>query len=459
MRRGMVRAQLARAAAAARAWAHSVWARDRAVMRRGPAAWNRALRIAIWTVRGVWIHRLSVQAAALTYYTVFSIVPVLVVALWVLKAFHLLHYLMPEVPPPPAATAAATASGMHVPEANAMLRSVLRAILSAVDRAGRLEAGIVGLIALGYGVIRQLVHVEAALNTIAGRRDRPARRWRLLGYVALLALPPALLIVSGLLRVLSRVRAGAAIEGGVSWLLGAVPLLKSAVSGAVGVGILCLALTIFYGSAMRARVARASTLFGAAVGALLLAGVLWAFARLQIGVSRAGALQSGMAAVPVFLLWAFSSWLVVLIGAEGAVAHELDGILLHGVRLWRLDPYDEQVAGVQIMVDATQRALSNAPAEAGLPDGAVTANALARRFRLLPEGVREVAGRLLAAGLLRRVDGDAYRLACDPDRAGLRDVVGAVIGGPDGARPARPGRRAGPTLRELVEREEATIEE
>jgi membrane protein len=452
-------AAVKRALAPVRRYSLEVWARDRAALGGWAALWTRTARIVTLSVRGVRRHKLSLQSAALAYYTLFSIVPVLVVALGVLKAFHLLHYLMPEVPPPPAATAAATASGMHVPEANAMLRSVLRAILSAVDRAGRLEAGIVGLIALGYGVIRQLVHVEAALNTIAGRRDRPARRWRLLGYVALLALPPALLIVSGLLRVLSRVRAGAAIEGGVSWLLGAVPLLKSAVSGAVGVGILCLALTIFYGSAMRARVARASTLFGAAVGALLLAGVLWAFARLQIGVSRAGALQSGMAAVPVFLLWAFSSWLVVLIGAEAAVAHELDGILLHGVRLWRLDPYDEQVAGVQIMVDATQRALSNAPAEAGLPDGAVTANALARRFRLLPESVREVAGRLLAAGLLRWVDGDAYRLACDPDRAGLRDVVGAVIGGPDGARRARPGRRAGPTLRELVEREEATIEE
>ena len=62
----------------------------------------------------------------------------------------------------------------------------------------------------------------------------------------------------------------------------------------------------------------------------MLAAVLWAFTRLQIGASHAGALESGMAAIPVFLLWAFSSWLVILIGAQVAVAHELDGILIHG---------------------------------------------------------------------------------------------------------------------------------
>ena len=53
-------------------------------------------RIVTWSVRGVFVHRLSLQAAALAYYTLFSIVPVLVVALWVLKLFHLIPYLKPE---------------------------------------------------------------------------------------------------------------------------------------------------------------------------------------------------------------------------------------------------------------------------------------------------------------------------------------------------------------------------
>jgi membrane protein len=441
-----------RAVDSVKLYGRDVWSRDRSRLHGWAALWTRIARVLFWSVRGVRVHKLSLQAAALAYYTLFTIVPVLVVALWVLKLFHLIHYLMPDVPAPPEATARGTASEMHVPEANAMLRTALRAILAAVDRAGHLETGVVGLAALAYGVIRQIMHVEVALNTIAASRDRPHRHWRLLGYLALLALPPSLLIVSGLLRRLSRVPVAETVAHAMSWLLAALPLLRSTLAAAIGLAILWLVLAIFYRSAVRVHMARLSTFVGAAVGALLLAGVLWAFAHLQIGASRAGALQSGMAAIPVFLLWAFSSWLVVLIGAEVAVAHELDGILVHGAHVWRLDPYEEQMAGVQIMVEATQDALS-APVGGA---GGTTTNELARRLRLLPESVREVAGRLRTAGLLRRLDGDDYRLACDPDSTNLRDVVGAVIGRPEHDRAAPPGRNNGPTLRALAAREAAT---
>jgi len=197
----------------------------------------------------------------------------------------------------------------------------------------------------------------------------------MLGYLALLALPPALFIVSGLLRVAERLPGGATVTRGISWLLAHAPLLKSALGVVLGLTLLCLALAIFYSSAARARIVFRSALFGGAIGALALVVVLWVFTRLQIGVSRAGALQSGLAAVPVFLLWAFSSWLVVLIGAQVAVAHELDVILVHGARALRLDPYGEQVAGLQIMLETTRRALSSAEsAGGGAPEDAATNN-------------------------------------------------------------------------------------
>jgi membrane protein len=149
----------------------------------------------------------------------------------------------------------------------------------------------------------------------------------------------------------------------------------------------------------------------------------------------------------VFLLWSFSSWMVVLIGAQVAVAHELDSVLVHGARALQLDPYDEQVAAVQIMVEAAARASA---ASAAAP----TADELARRLRVLPATIRELAGRLLGAGLLRRNDTGAFGLACDPDRTSLRDIVNAVIGRPAGD-PAASGKRTGPTLHELADRQAA----
>ena len=435
--KGRLKAVAARAVAAMRRYARFVWGRDRATLGAWAAAWTRLARITTWSVRGVFVHRLSLQAAALAYYTLFSIVPVLVVALWVLKLFHLIPYLKPEE----AETRAELTS------ANQFLREAVRAILAAVDRAGRLETGLVGLAALLYGVLRQVHHVEVALDTIAGARNRPAHYRRMLGYLALLALPPALLIVSGMLRMLAQLPLGSSFARGLAWLLEATPLLKSAAGVTVGLGILCLALAIFYASAARARVAFSSAIAGGALGAVLLAAVLWAFARLQIGVSRAGALESGMAAVPVFLLWAFSSWLVVLIGAQVAVAHELDGIVIHGARVAPLDPYDEQMAGVQIMVEIARGAR-------GAGEASATTGELARRLRLLPESVRVVASRLQRAGLLARTD-DGYRLTCDPDRTTLRDVVGALLGRADENGDGRP-RRTGATLSELVEKNAAS---
>jgi membrane protein len=435
---GQVKVAVKRLRAAMKRYRWSVWDRDRAALGGWAGLRTRVARIATWSVRGLFARRLGTEAAALAYYTIFSIVPVLVTVLWALKLLHAIPYLTPsDGDGSVMADAKADARG----DANVLLREAVRGVLGAVERAGTLQAGLVGLVALIYGVIRLVIHVESALDSIAGARERPARYRRMLGYLALLALPPALLVVSGMMA------------GWVSWLADRVPLIKSTLGDVIGLGLLCLALAIFYTSAARARIAFRSAVVGGALSAVMLAVVLWAFTRLQIGVSRAGALQSGMAAIPVFLLWAHASWLVILLGAQIAIAHELDGILIHGTSALSLDPYGEQVAGLQIMVETARRALSS-PDDTPVDDGrggTATANELARELRLLPDNVREVAGRLQAAGLLRQGESGVYRLACDPDETGLRDVVGAIIGGP-ADKPSVAPRRPGPSLHELVAR-------
>ena len=143
--------------------------------------WTRVARVVIWSVRGLFVHNLSLQAAALAYYTLFSIVPVLVVALWVLKLFHLIPYLKPAEAQVAAVTTA-TPAQQHVrlrPQRSSCARRV-RAILAAVDRAGRVQIGIVGLGALLYGVIKLIRHMEAGdrhhrRRGASGRRNTGGR--------------------------------------------------------------------------------------------------------------------------------------------------------------------------------------------------------------------------------------------------------------------------------------------
>lgn len=322
------RSRFGRLGAAVRRIGLAVWVRDRGQQAGWSALRTRLARIATWTVRGFMVHELSLRAAALAYYTMFSIVPVLVVALWTLKLLGLIPHLMPAEP------TGGIGSGENLPgrgdQTNALLQEAARAILDRVNRADRFQTGLAGLGALLYGVVRLIRHAQVALDTIAGARGHPAKYRRLLGYLALLLLPPALLIVSGLVRRLGEAPVGEDVARAARWMMDAVPALRSAVSVLLGLGVLCLALSIFYASAARARIAFRSALVGAAVASVLLVAVLWVFASFQIGVSRAGALASGAAALPVFLLWSFFSWIMILLGAQIAVAHERDEILVHG---------------------------------------------------------------------------------------------------------------------------------
>ncbi len=394
--------------------AQVVWSRDRSSLRGFAAFGNRAFRIAILTVRGVVSHRLGLLAAALTYYTAFAIVPTLVVALWIMRWFNWLPFVSKPVP-----------GNLSAPNGNQVFHAALAMILDAVGKTSQITGGVVGLVALLFAVSKMFGHTERALHIIAASGERTPKFSRALAYVALLLIPPVVLGVSGLLLALLQRGAPAP----VSRVLAAIPGVDFAVGMALALGALWLAVTLLYTAAARARIAFASAAVGGALAALALPVVFWVFASLQIGVSQTSAVGSGFLALPVFLLWSFSSWLVVLIGAEIAVGHSIDHVLRHGAAAFRLDCAGERSAGVAIMLHLTRAA------EAG-SHAPVTEDELARDLRLPPAIIRTLCFRLVRRGLLVEdvrgfslrpgtdsVDMDAVAEAIDRDPALAQDQV------------------------------------
>jgi membrane protein len=402
-----LRRVIAGARDAIRTRARGVWTRDRASLRGGRAVAVRAARIVVFAVRGISTHQLGFQAAALTYYTVFSLVPLLVVVLWLFKAFGGLSIQHPE---------------MHlaadVTKGNAALHSIVAKLLEGVDRTGARTTGIVGLVLLLYAIVRLFVHTERALDLIASSAKRRVKMSRMFGYLGLLLLAPLLVGVVGLLT-------GAAhhlLGRHLARLIGAFPRLKLVLASAVGLSGLWLGIAVFYSAAARARIAFASAMVGGFAAAVLLAAVLWAFTEFQIGMSHANSVQFGAAAGPVFLLWTFSSWFVVLLGAEISVAYGVDRILIHGVWAFRLDGVGEQETAVEIMKRATRAARVGA--------GGVSVDGLARELRLAPQLVRIIALRLVDRRLLQELGPDRLALACDPERTDVAQVMDAVLRDP-----------------------------
>ena len=390
-----------------RARADAVWTRDRAQLRGGAALAHRFARIAILVVRGVIAHRLKFLVGALTYCTVFSLVPLLVVVFMSLRLLDLIPAAIPFL--------SKDSGGGFFDGGNMLLRLAAGSLLDAVDRTTEITSGVVGLIILLYAIGRLFGYTERALYIIAGSEQRTPRLSRIFGYLALLALPPVVVTLSGLLVAAKHDLFG----GRVFRALGAVPGLDAVIGAGVGLGALWLALAIFYSSAVRARIAFSSAAVGAAFAAVTLPLVLWAFAELQIGVSQESPLEAGLLAVPVFLLWLSSFWYVVLLGAEIAVAHGVDRVLVHGAGAFRLDCMAEGRAGLGLMV-----LVARAPNVAR-----VTTDSLARELRLPPHLVRDLGARLVGRGLLR-AEVDGFSLACNPDETKVETVLDAVARDP-----------------------------
>jgi membrane protein len=407
------RARSARAAIVG--WINGVWASDLTAMCGWQLLRCRVLRLLTWTVAGFVRHTLSRRAIALTYYTMFSIIPLLAVVLWGVKVFD----WIPDVGSDPAQSPIRAFL-----RDNAQLAKALAAILRAVRRLDLTGGGLVGLVALLYAVARLFFHIEGTVDTIAAARKRPLRIGRLLGYVVLLAMPAVLTVGAGVVSAWLV----APLRGVVSSAVGGIATIDLVMGIVVAAAAIALVLAVLYVAAARAQVPFASAALGGAVGACLLLATMWVFATFQIGVSRRDGVTSGVAAIPVLFMWTYTSWLMVLIGAEIAVGHAVGRIVNHGVAVLIPDAATRPIIGALVMAE-----LARAPPSDATSGGRrVGADAMARQLRVLPQAVRTIADRLVRRGLLEH-NSDGYAIRGDANHVYLSDVVDAMARDPERA--------------------------
>ena len=435
---GPMRRQVRRARDAFRQTLRAVWSRDRRSFRRLARLRNRLGRLLIWTIWSLFRHRLSSRAAALTYYTVFSIVPVLAVALGVMRWLHLIGETPSGLP-----------LGLsRAVEGNGALLRASSAILTAVAAKGGFNAGLIGLVTLAYGIFRLVTNMDRSLRAIVGADDRRAGIGWLLGHAVLLTIAPAMVTAASLLSVaapwlLRKIE--------VAHFLVALPLVEVALAALLPLLAVWLVLALFYATAAPGRLPSRSAVFGGAAGALALAVLLGVFGWFQVGASRASVVDASVAAVPVFMLWVYSSWLVVLLGAELAVGHATDRLLPGGVRAWRLDAACTRRLAVLI---AARAAREGAGARCGTE---WITTELPQQTGLPPAAMFEVGRLLLRRGLVRQTD-DGYLLAPQAEAMRPADVEEAVENDPALADVRRELDRAvGDELAELHELHELNV--
>ncbi len=340
----------------------------------------------------------SRMAAALSYTSLLSLVPLLAIALAMLAAFPAFDGVRSNL--------IGFAVSNMVPAIGNVVETQINRFIA---NAGKLTAaGIVGLV---FTAIMLLVTIEGSFNTVFRvARDRPLIA-KLLVYWTGLTLGPLLLGAAFSLQ--------GYVAAANTWKL------TRAVSPFLSLPVPFLLTVVAFAGLFAAipnrRVRARDALAGAAVAAVLFAGLRWGFALYVTSSKAYTSLYGAVAAVPIFLLWMFLSWVVVLVGAEVTAAlpewraghHEAEG-RARGAR--RLTLALEVLARLQRAMTTVGGGKKSGVARRDL----LAATAAAERD-LIP-----VLRALCDAGFAAALPGDRTLLARDLDSVTLGDLVAAL---------------------------------
>jgi membrane protein len=258
------------------------------------------------------------------------------------------------------------------------------------------------------------------------RRSRSYLR-KLTDYLAIVFVAPILLVVSGGLTaaVAGSVNdlLGVDISGAMAFVLRASPLLLT-----------WAAFTFVYAALPNTRTSVRASLLGGFVAAFAWQAALALHVEFQLGVARYNAIYSTFAALPIFLIWLQLSWAIVLFGAETAYAVQHEGEFQRIVG-WR-EPSPRERARLVLRVAAR---LAQSFVDDTTPR---TTGDLARELGVPSPPVDDVLEALAEAGLAagsEEADGVRWRVARDPARVRLADVIDAALAGGSGGTSASTG--------------------
>ena len=276
-----------------------VWAADLSRLPRWNAAGIGAMRIFWAVVRDFAEGQISLRAMSLVYTTLLSLIPLLAISFSVLKGFGVHNQIEPFL------------LNFLAPLGDKGIEIGTRI----VEFVENVKAGVLGSIGLGlliYTVISLMQKIERAFNFIWHVPHQRPFAQRFSGYLSVIVIGPVLVFsslgITASLTSASVVVALTSIEPFGTLIRLAGTLLPYLL--VVG------AFTFIYLFMPNTRVRVSAALVGAAVAGLLWDTAGWAFASFVVNATKYTAIYSAFAALVIFMIWLYVSWLILLIGSN-----------------------------------------------------------------------------------------------------------------------------------------------
>lgn len=269
----------------------------------------RQLRVIILAVRGFDQDRCLQRASSLTFYTLFSIIPVVAMLFGIAKGFGFENMLRKEL--------LENFPGDAQQEVLMKVIGFAETLLESTK--GGLLAGI-GIVALFWSVIKVLSHIEAALNDIWQIKEHRSWARKFSDYLSIMLISPLLVLLSSSATVFVKTQiedlsSKVALVGMIS------PYITAGLKLAPYV-LISILFTFIYLLMPNTRVKlKAGLLAGVVAGSLYQIAQAF-YISFQFGVAQYNAIYGSFAALPLFLMWVQISWWIVLFGAELSFASQ-----------------------------------------------------------------------------------------------------------------------------------------
>ena len=268
---------------------------------------TRQLKIIIIAIRSFIDDKITVRASALTYYTLMSLIPILALIFAMAKGFN------------------------YEAELRAFLfdnfsehQDIVHWILNFVDSTLKntkngIIAGI-GVVMLLWSCLKLLIHIEESLNHVWNVKNPRSWKNRITNYLAVFIIAPVFLMISISVQ-LAMSHDISSVSQSLSFLDNISPVFNFLYEFIPFISVWIL-FALVYKFMPNTRVKFSHALLAGIIAGSLFQLVQNLYVYSQVSITKFSAIYGTFAAIPLFLMWAQLSWLIVLLGAELAFAYQ-----------------------------------------------------------------------------------------------------------------------------------------
>ena len=268
----------------------------------------RIAKSIIFLYHQFWEDRLLTRASALTYSSLLALVPLLAIVFTLYQSLGLYVDLEPTL-----------REWLSPLGSNGDI--VASKIMDFLANAQTVTLGYVGLVVLLFAVLGILANIEESYNDIWHVRHMRSWKQRLVSYLALLLIGP--LIITGIVTFMGSSNSITVLTN------------FERIAGFSPVSFLLIGLwfSLIIWSVPNTRVSVRAALAGGMSSGFGWLWLNWVFAQFIADTTQAGAreiLFAGFAALPLFLIWLYLGWVILLLGA--VLAYSIQNV---GIMEWR----------------------------------------------------------------------------------------------------------------------------